>query len=33
MPKKGLFIALAVVIIIAAVAYIAGSVNKNNDEA
>jgi hypothetical protein len=32
MNKKGLYITLAVAVVIAAVAYIAGSVNKNNDE-
>ncbi|MFA5030021.1 MAG: hypothetical protein WC495_00320 [Patescibacteria group bacterium] len=32
MNKKGLYITLAVAVVIAAAAYIAGSVNKNNDE-
>jgi hypothetical protein len=32
MNKKGLYITLVVAVVIAAAAYIAGSVNKNNDE-
>lgn|GEM_PF-5846416 len=32
MNKKGLFITLAVAVVIAAIAYIAGSVNKDNDQ-